>query len=181
MPRGRKPHVEVIERGVQTSALTDPRYNKRLQNPFGSPSAAVQLVDSTREARWFNGAVGTDHIWRAKQNGWDQVRLNQVADPDQLGGYTVTNGFVTRGERGQEVLMSMPRDIRNLIQNAKTKANIANMGNPNRTKNDIVEAAASQIGPEAAEMMDANLAVGHAGPIGQVKDSYERIERRPEE
>jgi hypothetical protein len=176
----RKPHVEVVERGAQNSAQLDPRYARRLKDPYGTPSAAIQLKDKNLEPRWFNGAVGTDHIWRAKQNGWDQVRLDQIVDKDQLGGFTVTGGFVTRGERGQEVLMCMPRDIRAAIQTAKTKQNNANLGNPHKQKAEIVEAAAAAIGAEAAEQMDADLEVGHSAPIGSVRDSYERIERRDE-
>ncbi len=177
----RKPHVEVVERN-QTSAQLDPRYNKRLQNPFGAPSASIHLKDDSRVARWVNGAVGTDHVWRIKESGWDLVRLEDVVDPDQLGGYTVTaGGFVARGERGQEVLMSQPRDVNIAIASAKTRENNARMGNPNKTKSDIANAAAGAISAEAAEYLDGNLEMGHAGPIGGVRDSYERIERRPEE
>lgn len=179
MPR--KPRIEVTERGVQSAALLDPRYNKRLQHPFGVPASEVQLKDAAWSARWMNGAIGTDHIWRMKQLGWDQVRLDEVADADQLGGYTVTNGFVSRGERGQEVLMKQPKDVRKAVAMAKTRENNARMGNPNAVKKEVVEAAASAISAEAAEFLDGNLQAGHIGPTGGVNDYYERIERRPEE
>ena len=178
---GRKPRVDVIERSVQSAVQLDPRYNKRLQHPFGAPSADVHLIDPSRSARWMNAAVGTDHIWRMKQNGWDQVTLSAVADPDQLGGYTITNGFVTRGERAQEVLMSMPKEIRALIADAKTAENNKNLRDPHRQKQEIVDAAGQQISAEAAEYLDANLEAGHAAPIGSVRDGYERIERREPE
>ena len=177
MPRRR---VTVVDRETQNAALLDPRYNRRLQHPFGQPSATIALKDKSREARWFNGAIGTDHVWRAKNNGWDPVKPDDVEDLDQIGGYIVTNGYVTRGERAQEILMSMPKAVRRMIVDAKTAHNNMNMGNPNRVKNEVVEAAGRQISSEAADYLDSHLEAGHVGPMGGVTDSYERIERRPE-
>ncbi len=175
MPK-KLPHVTVTERQAQTpleALLADPRYKARIDSPFGQPSAPIVLKDPSRECRWFNAAIQTDHIWRNKRKGWDQVRLTDVADPDQIGGYNVSpEGYVTRGERGHEILMSMPKLVRAAIQAAKTEANRRHMGNPNATKRDVVEAAGRQLGSEAAEYLD-----GHIGPIGGVTDSYERIER----
>src|SRR5262245_34188460 len=89
---------------------------RRLQNPFGSPSEEVALKDRTRVGRWFNGAIMTDKIWRAKRDGWQPVRPDELVDVDQVGGFaTSPEGYVTRGERGQEVLMSMERDLRDEI------------------------------------------------------------------
>jgi hypothetical protein len=180
-PKGyRKPRIEVTERGSQTDLdvlLSDPRYKARLANPFNEPSAPIDLKDSNRECRWFNAAIATDKIWSAKRKGWDQVRPADVADLEQIGGYNVSpDGFITRGERGQEVLMSMPRQVRRAVQAAKTRQNIASMGNPNATKRDVVNAAGKQIGSEAAEYLDR-----HIGPVGDVTDTIERVERQVEE
>ena len=157
-----RPRVSVLER--------------RLQNPFGEPSAPVDLKDSSRECRWFNSAKSTDHVWRAKHKGWDPVKPEDVMDLDLIGGYTVdTAGFITRGERGQEVLMSMPKEWRQQIAIAKTRENNRNMGNPNATKREVVEAASHKLGDQAADYLNT-----HIGPVGQVVDSYERIERTDE-
>ena len=175
MPKGR-PRITVTERGSQTSLdaiLSDPRYRARIDNPFGEPSAPIALKDDTRECRWFNAAIANDHIWRAKRKGWDQVRESDVVDLDQIGGYSVSpDGYITRGERGYEVLMSMPKEVRAAVQAAKVQQNIRNMGNPNAMKNEVVEAAGRQIGSEAADFLNARV-----GPVGGVTDSYERIER----
>lgn len=158
-----KPRISVLER--------------RLQNPFGEPSAPVDLKDPSLVCRWFNGAIIADKIWRAKNKGWTPVRPDDVVDLDQIGGYTKSvEGFVTRGERGQEVLMAMPKDERDQIQMAKTRVNLANMGNPNRQKDEIANAAASHLGAEAADFIGKKL-----GPVGGVTDSYERVERLPVE
>ncbi len=153
--------------------MSDPRYRARLSNPFNEPSAPIGLKDTSRECRWFNASKGTDHIWRSKRKGWDQVCPEDVADLEQIGGYNVSpEGFITRGERGQEMLMSMPKDVRFAIQTAKTRANIANMGNPNATKQEVVEAAGNQLGSEAADYLNARI-----GPVGGVTDTFERVER----
>ncbi|SRR6266571_525848 len=175
-PKGpRKPRIAVTERDQQTDLdiLTDPRYAARLQHPFEEPSSPIALKDSTRVCRWFNAAVATDHIWRSKRKGWDQVRPEDVRDLDQIGGYNKSpDGYITRGERGQEVLMSMPRDVRHLIQQAKTRANIELVGRPNAMKNAVVQAASEQLGDEAASYLQ-----DHIGPVGTVTDTIERVER----
>lgn len=180
MPK-QKPRIEVTERNIQTSReaiiASDPRYAKRLQSPFNEPSAPIALKDEHRECRWFNAAIASDHVWRAKNKGWDQVRKEDVVDLEQIGGYNLSpEGYITRGERGQEVLMSMPREVRNLIQMAKTRDNLARMGNPNKTKADVVNAASQHLGDEAASYLNDRV-----GPLGGVTDTYERIERTVEQ
>jgi hypothetical protein len=177
MPR--KPRIEVTERSAQTNLdvlLSDPRYQARMDNPFNEPSAPIFLKDDTRECRWFNAAVATDHIWRAKRKGWDQVKPSDVADLEQIGGYNVSvDGYITRGERGQEVLMSMPSVVRRAVQHAKTQQNLSKMGNPNATKADVVNAAGRALGSEAADYLNSRI-----GPVGGVTDTHERVERSVE-
>lgn len=175
----RKPRISVTERAAETTMevlLSDPRYQARLQNPFNEPSSPIALKDDTRECRWFNAALQSDHIWRSKRKGWDQVRPEDVADLEQIGGYNVSpEGFITRGERGNEILMMMPKDVRQAIQIAKTRQNIANMGNPNAVKAEVVNAAGKAISSEAADYLNA-----HIGPVGGVTDTFERVERTVE-
>src|SRR6185369_13099561 len=169
MPR--KPRIEVTERNLQTGMdvlLSDPRYKARLNNPFNEPTAPIELKDDTRECRWFNAALASDHIWRNKRKGWDQVRPEDVADLEQIGGYSKSpEGFVVRGDRGQEFLMSMPKVIRRMVQIEKTRANNANMGNPNRMTSEVATAAGERLGDQAGEYIQKHI---------EVKDSYERIE-----
>lgn len=172
----KKPRVEVLERNLQTGLdvlASDPRYQARLEHPFNEPSMPIALKQPDRECRWFNSAIDHDHIWRAKRKGWDPVKATDVVDLDQIGGYNVSvDGCITRGERGQEVLMSMPRVIRVAVQAAKTRHNLAAVGNPNKTKADVVNAAGQQLGSEAAEYLHE-----HIGPVGEVTDMIERVER----
>ena len=147
--------------------------DRRLQNPFGEPSAPVALKERSRVARWFNAAILTDKIWRAKQKGWDPVRPDEIVDLDQIGGHTISpEGYVTRGDRGHEVLMSMPRDAYTDIARAKAIHNTRTMGHPSAQRKELIEAVGQKYGDEAATF------VGQSRPVGEVRDSYERIESR---
>ncbi len=55
----KRPRVSVLER--------------RLQNPFGEPSAPVRLKDPTLHPRWFNASSRPDNIWRAKELGLEPM------------------------------------------------------------------------------------------------------------
>lgn len=154
-----KPRISVLER--------------RLQNPFGEPASPIDLKDRALVPRWFNAAIVADKIWRAKQKGWLPVRAGEVVDPDQVGGFTVSpDGFVTRGDRGQEVLMCMKRDDFEQIMQAKTKWNNRNMGNPHGQLQELAQAAGERFGDQAGEFLTQSRVVG------AVHDSRERIERK---
>lgn len=173
MPR--KPRVEVMERADQQSLetlLSDPRYKARLSSPFGQASQPIELKDNSRECRWVNGAIQNDHIWQKKRGGWDQVKETDLVDTDQLGGYNVSvEGFVTRGERGQEILMSMPKVVVRAIRMAKTAEN-NRIGRPNEARQAAVETFGRN-NPDAAEII--------AKQRFDIKDSHERILVTPEE
>ena len=120
-----------------------------------------------------NGAIAADKVWRAKQKGWEPVRPEDLVDIDQVGGFTKSpEGFITRGDRGQEVLMSMPRQWRDQIQMAKTRENLRNMGDPVATKNEIVAAASEKLGDQAADFINRKV-----GIVGGVRDQHEIIRR----
>ena len=151
-----KPRVEVYERAIQ--------------NPFGEPSEAIQLKDKSRVCHWFNADIQNDHIWRKKRRGWLPVRPEDLVDIEQIGGVQVdAAGGITRGERGKEVLMSMPRDVYHEIQMAKTKLNLKNVGNPAGMQREVVEAAGHTLGDAVASFGEK------AGPSGRVVDTRERI------
>jgi len=172
---GRPKRIEVSERALQVPAdiMNDPRFRGRLANPFGEPSAPVALKDKTRQARWFNADIVTDKIWRAKAKGWDPLRPCDIVDTDQIGWFKVNaEGVITRGERGQEVLMSIPKAAYEAIEKAKTAWNNRNMGSASKTRSEVIAAAGEQHGDQAANFLSK--------AIVNVEDSYERVERRDE-
>lgn len=160
-PLFQRPRVEVLQR--------------RLQTPFGAPSSKVRLKEADWDARWFNAAIAADHIWRAKEQGWQGVRPAELADPDQIGGFAVSpDGFVTRGDKGQELLMKLPSDWRQQIQQKKTEQNTKNM-RPGAMKREVAEAAGRHLGDQAGEFVQKSVSV-----VGDVRDGFERIHRANE-
>lgn len=157
-PPKAKHRIEVLER--------------RLQNPRGQGAPAIALTLGGMVPRWFNGAISADKIWRAKQDGWEPVTPDLLADKEQIGGFqTSPDGYVTRGERQQEVLMYQPLEWRTKIQAAKTRQNNKDLN----TRVPVLEAAGKQLGDQAATLMD-----GQSKAVGAVRDNYERIEVTPE-
>lgn len=153
--------------------------DRRLQNPFGEPSNPIQFKEPGKIARWFNAAIMADKIWRAKNKGWTVVYPAELVDLDQVGGFTPSpdGGYITRGDRGQEVLMWMYQRDFDAIQMAKARANTRNMGNATKNRNEALEAY-GQVNAAGAEFVDRQGR--RSGPVGGVTDAYERIERTPE-
>lgn len=159
----KKPTVTVTSRSK--------RIQDRLKNPFGQESREIALTTPGTVARWFNASLYADRIWRAKNQGWDPVTPDLLADKDQVGGFIVSaDGFVCRGEKQQEVLMYMAREDRDAIQQKKTEINIRNM-KMGRQREEVAQAASEQFGDQAGEFLSK------ARMVGTVTDNLERIHR----
>jgi hypothetical protein len=152
------PRIEVLQR--------------RLQSPFGAPATQIRLREPGWEPRWFNAAIAADHIWSAKENGWVGVKPAELADPDQVGGFQVSpDGFVVRGDKGQELLMRLPADWRKQIQQKKIEQNLRNM-RPGAMKREVADAAGRELGDQAGQFVNDQVRV-----VGDVRDSLERVQR----
>lgn len=163
-PVKRRPQIEILERRAQGV------------NVHGAGSPVIELTEPGWVCRWFNSDVATDHIWRAKNaKGWENVTPAELKDKEQIGGFTVSpDGFVTRGERGREVLMKMPSDYRQKIEKAKAIENLRQM-DPHRQKAEIATAAGNQLGDQAGQFINDNVSL-----VGQIRTSKERIHVSPE-
>jgi hypothetical protein len=171
-PKKRSHHKKsrVDEQGLSEKRLQV--LNRRRKDPLGIPSAPIRLTDSKLECRWFNAGISEAKVWQAGENGWEFVRVTDLADRTQLGGYWETpEGYVARGSRtAPEYLMSMPKDFRDEIQMAKTRQNLKNVGSESRMKGELVEAVAAGLGEEASDFAQARTTVS-------IKDSNERVHR----
>jgi len=175
----KKPRVSITERGQQTAALldSDPRYRRGIESPFGLASEQIRLKEPGWYVRWVNAAIINDKVWRAKNVGYDNVRPDDLADQEQLGMVKVNEaGHIVRGERGAEVLMKIPAPVYHERQLAKTRKNLADMRDYDKEKQRMVTAAAAKFGSEAADYLNQQV-----GPIGNVRDTYERIEVNEDE
>ena len=173
MARPKKAESDPVEVPEVTATDRIKIFERRLQNPNGQSTAPIDLKDPSLVCRWVNAAIAADKVWRAKQQGWTPVRPEDLADLDQVGGFTKSpDGFVTRGDRGQEVLMSMPKVWRDKIALAKTRENLKNMGDPTATKNEVVQAASDRLGDQAADYLNRKVNI-----VGSVRDQHEIVHR----
>ncbi len=179
MGRPRKTHTpeeidaQIAETAKAGLAKRRPRtavLERRLQNPFGEPSMSVPFVDPRLSGRWFNDAARPGQIHRAKELGWEPVTSDMLTNLDALGSHELNVAQqITRGDRGQEVLMYMPTRDRDQVQAAKTKENNRRMGSPNVQKKDLVEAMGAH-NPDSADLMDKAISL-HA-------DTHDFVETR---
>jgi hypothetical protein len=147
------------------------RIKNRLKNPFGQTSSPIELTDPELVCRWCNSAIISDKFWRDKEKGWDPVTPDMLKDKNQIGAFvTSADGYVTRGEKQQEILLCMKRTDRDAIQMAKTEQNIRDM-RLGRQKEAVASAAAENFGDQAGEFMSK------VKMVGTITDQHERIHR----
>lgn len=162
--------AEVEDPKVRAAVL-----DRRLQDPFGVPAEAVKMKDPTMFARWFNNALQPDRFWVAMNNGWKGVRPEDIRDLAQIGNYNQSpEGYVTRGERGQEMIMQIEKDFWDRLQLAKARKNLELMRDNSKQSAQALEAAAKELGPQVAEQMRG------VQRKMEITDNYERVERTGE-
>ena len=155
-----KPRISVLDRRLQN-----------LDMPFGEPAVAIRFKDPRLVGRWFNDDVRPGNIHRAKELGWESVTVDMVEDPDSIGSHTINPASqISRGPRGQEILMFMPAAAFHRIQIAKNKKNLEDMKDFSKEQQELLQAAAKKFGPEAAEFIEK-----HGGPVGSVVTDAERV------
>ena len=170
--------VDVLIPDVPARAIPPPKievYERGLVDPFGTPSFPVELIDATYECRWVNTAdISGDQLAKMEGFGYQKVEPWMLKHADRVS-YTVSpEGYVTRGSRHGELLMYIPKDLKKQRELRKAQINRDSM-NPYRTKQEVVQAASAQLGDEAADYLHR-----HTGPVGNVVDSHEIIERTGE-
>ena len=167
------PRVEVLERDTQTEwdTLLEEIIARREREPFAMRSLPIQFKDPTLTGHWINRDKYPDAIVVAKQKGWRGVKVDMVKDLDQLGHYGQSpDGFVVRGERGNEILMCMPEEYVQRIAMAKTRVNDRNLRNPHAQRAEVIEAYGKEhsAGADLVHQQD----VKH---IGRVETTHEQI------
>lgn len=156
-----RPRIEVLERG--------------LANVFGLPSTEITLKDPEMITHWCNTTIGGNQLGKYLDAGYLKVRPEMLADPDRLSFTVSPEGYVTQGPRHDEILLYTLKSWYLKRQQKKSEMNRRSMM-PGGMKREVVEAAAAQYGDQAAAFLDRQ-----SGPVGNVRDSYERIAVRPGE
>lgn len=126
---------------------------RRLENPFGSPSVEIQLKGSKKWAlRIVNANVRSARIHQVIHNmGWEWVLVNELPSPPEDLGFRDLDGRVVRGEKGEEVLVKMPLEEYNQIQQAKAAKNLKGLGKKQTLEQAAQMAATQGMGDQAAE------------------------------
>lgn len=155
------PDIEVYERG--------------LRNVFGLPSTEIELKDKRFVTHWVNTGISGDQLGKYLDAGYLKVRPEYLADPDRLAFTVSPENFVVRGNRGEEILMYTLKEVYARRQAEKARRNQLGM-RTSAMKADIAEAAGKTLGDEAADFLSRKSAM-----VGGVRDSYERIQRTPEQ
>jgi len=138
MAKKATPKVSVLER--------------RLENPFGAPSVDIQLKEGQWALRVINANVRSGRIYEViHHKGWEFVLTDELPmKPEELG-FRNLDGHVVRGEKGEEVLVKMPKKMFDDIQQAKAEHNIKGLGKKQTLESAAQMAAAQGLGDQAAE------------------------------
>lgn len=170
MPRAPKPPTD--DQPVPRISVLE----RRLQNPFGEPSSEIRWKRRDIIGHWINDDVKHGQVYRAKTLGWEPATPDMIEDIDSLGAHDLNPaGQITRGPRGQEVLMWMPTEDYQRIQMAKTRVNLERMRDTTSEQHAMLNSMAAKLGAESADN-----AAGAIRRYQTTTDLKERIERLPE-
>lgn len=138
MAKKRVPSVSILDR--------------RLQNPFGTGAVPITLKTPGQwEVRWVYSKLRPGHLYTmTHQKGWVFVEPGELdGSPDEYGLEAKDNRLV-RGDHGEEVLMKMPKDMYDKIQQAKADYNNRQLGKK-QMREAVAQAAAKEHGDQAAD------------------------------
>lgn len=159
-PKPKLPKVSILDR--------------RKLNPFGAPSVPITLKTAGNwVVRIVNSTVRTGRLHDMIHNkGWVYVDASELdGHPDELG-FHAKDGRVVRGEHGEEVLMKIPADDYEEVQDAKTRANLRGLG-----KKQTLADAANHVGKEMGDQAGETVAKASF----EINDSRVRFEQDDDE
>jgi hypothetical protein len=155
---------------VSTGGPVVPRVSvleKRLSggNPFGIESVPIPLKESGWVTYIANGGRSDGRLYQMKAvKGWEPVLVSDCAvKPEDIGFRHSPEGYLCRGEKGQEVVFKMRQADFTRLQQAKTAQNLKGIGSSAKTKASIAEAATAQFGDEAGQFVNEHF-------VGEVRD-----------
>ena len=172
--RGRKPQITVSPRAEALDI--DAIIAKRLKGqPFGARTVAIPLKEPGKWATFIANSLADEnnHYRMVHEFGWVPLTIHDLADgvTAQSIGWQVKEDGITlcRGQRGDEIAYKMDKTVRNKIQMAKTAENKKGIGSATALKESAANAAAGQMGSEAADFVHKHLVVtgsDREGPLG---------------
>lgn len=128
-------------------------YERRLVNPDMTGTEPVKL---TTPGDWYCRWINTDLPGRWDQvvhrMGYRPVHMSELADVRAVTGVVASpEGYVTRGDRGKEILVKMPQAWWDKIQGAKTERRLAQQRSGEKAREDLTQAVAARFGDQAGD------------------------------
>jgi hypothetical protein len=156
----KKPEITVTPRSDEATWSAEDIIRARLEgdNPFGrtNDNSLPLRNRAAWHQRWFNNQVNPSQVHAAQRRlGWVPVRIEDLEEgitPESLGLTVAPDGTIRRGDRAtEEVIMKMPEDLYQQVQRKKAAANVRGMSSEKAAKEEAAQAAAGQLGDQAAE------------------------------
>jgi hypothetical protein len=125
-------------------------------NVHGSGSRSVPLKEPGRWQTYIaNTYANEDEFYRMRhEKGWEPLMPEDLdCSPEQAGFRVSEDGYLVKGDKGREMVFKMEKDDYRLLMQAKTDRNNAGIGSVSKTREDIANAAATQLGDEAADFL----------------------------
>jgi hypothetical protein len=160
MPRPKKLDVNALVEGAIADAPKISVIDRRLRNPFGTPSRAIPLAGQKANPAtpWVVRTFSADaehpnrHFDAVHRLGWIPLdRADIAVSIESLGYVQAADGRIVRGVGGHEVLMGMPKADFDAVQRAKADANLRSM-KPAKVKESVAQSTAQAHGSEAGDM-----------------------------
>jgi hypothetical protein len=153
---------------------------RRIENPVLGGSTAIRLQTPGLICRWINTEVYTGRYQTAvRLQGWLPVKVTDLLDLREVHDLVASpDGYVTRGEKGKEILCAMPEADYRRIQWAKAEKN-RKKSTPAALRDEIATRAAAH--PPFQERGVADEAATSIGRMSesrltQIVSGVERIE-----
>jgi hypothetical protein len=170
----KKPEITVTPRADLIP--TDDIIAKRLAGqPFGTRNLAIPLREPQRWAVFIANSLADEnnHYRMVHELGWVPLTVEDLAEgitPVSIGWQVKEDGHtLCRGQRGDEIVYKMDKLQYRKVQLAKTAENKKGIGSAKALKESAANAAAGQMGSEAADFVHKHLHVrgeDREGPLG---------------
>lgn len=130
-------------------------YERRLLN---ADLTGTEPVSLKTPGKWYCRWINTDILGRWDQvihrYGYRPVHMTELTDERSLTGVTKSpEGYVTRGDRGREVLVKMPQDWWDKIKRGKEEQRLADQRSGEKVREELTNAVAARFGDQAGDMV----------------------------
>lgn len=156
MPR--KSQITMTSRGDAAKSRNAALARRLAGNPFGGWTKSLPLKEPQRWHTYIaNTYLDEGAFYDMKQKGWEPLTADDLACPVEESGFRLSpDGYLVRGPQGQEMVFKMDTADHRALMDAKTAHNLQGIGSAKKIKEDTANAAAAQLGSEAADYI-ANL------------------------